>query len=170
MMAREVIIRILEERPLEPSADASASTDSEPSRGGKAGGKKEKTLSQLLTAYVGKRMWSVLKSEAKYFSGKYFNTTENYKMQSYVDNALETIDFGVSTGFSMAVGAKMFADTAIGAAGGALVAAAVVVGQKAVSTFNKFADETQRIINNTYGNYFYAERSGYVSGGHGTEN
>lgn len=170
MMAREVIIRILEERPLEPSADASGSTTSEPSRSGKAGGKKEKTLSQLLTSYVGKRVWGILKNEAKYFSGKYFNTTENYKMQSYVENTLDTIDFGVSTAFSMVVGSKLFENTAIGGDAGAILGIAVAVGQKAVSTFNKFSDETQRIINNTYGNYFYAERSGYVSGGHGTEN
>ena len=167
-MAREVIIRILEERPSEPDPEASDGGQSDPSRTGKS--KKDKTLSQLLTAYVGKRVWGIIKEEAKYFTGKYFAATENYKTQSLVDNALETIDFGMSTGFSMVAGAKMFEGTALGAGGGALLAAAAVITQKTVTAFNRYFDEAQKIINNTYGNYFYGERAGYVDGGHGTEN
>lgn len=168
-MAREIVIRILEERSLAPDPEADGgSASSRPSES--ASEKKEKTLKQLMGAYIGKRVWNILKNEAKYFTGKYFSATENYKAQSYVDNTLDTIDFAVSTGFSMFAAGKLFADTAIGGVGGMALAVGAAVVQKSVGAFNKYSDEAQKIINNTYGNYFYAERSGYVAGGHGTEN
>lgn len=168
---REVIVRIISEEQTEPTP-VPQEDNSAPSPTAKRKKNKEddSDFGKVFAAYVGKRAWSNIKSSAQYFTGKYFTASENYRLQTNVDNAMDTIDFGVSTAFSMVAASKLFKDTAVGSAGGAVIGLVVTALNKTIQTVRRFENETQKIMDNAYGNYFYGERAGYVAGGHGTEN
>ena len=172
-MAKEVIIRILYDESGEPNPEATPSSqDKQPQPSGKKA-KKEKesqTTAQVFGAYMAHRSWNFIKTEAKYYSNKYMIASEAYREQTLVENAVDTIDFAISTGMIVYAGAKTFAGTALGAAGGGLVALAVTAIAKTAQAIHRYADEAQRIAESAYGNYFYGVRAGFVDGGHGTEN
>lgn len=112
----------------------------------------------------------MVKSEGQYQMGKYLNATENYRLQTSVTNAMDTIDFGVNATTNVFATATFFGKTTFGAGFGAIVGIAFTALQKGLQTVRTYEGESQKIIENAYGNYFYGERSGFVAGGHGTEN
>ena len=132
--------------------------------------KEEKTTGQLVSAYIARRAYYVAKSTATQYVNKYFNAAELYKERVSVDNAMSTIDTFVDVGTAGMVASKMFKDTGIGPVGGFVIGTLVTVATKAVQKFNELSNETQRLIDSSYGNYFNATRAGFVAGGHDTEN
>lgn len=170
-MAREVTIRIIGDS--QPSPNPSNPTppngnQNNPKNNGKK--KDEKSLSEIMWAYLGKRALLAIKNEAVQYTGKYFNATDNYKGQEMMTNASDTIDSVMSMGFAAFAGYKMFASTAIGGPWGAVIALAVSAVSKAHGAIKSYEQEANRITENAYGNYFYGVRAGLVAGGHGTEN
>ena len=169
-MPREVIVRIIDECEVSPvpTAAADEATYNNPKANAKK--KEEKTLGDILWAYVGKRVVNMIKDEAVYYVGKYLTATEDYKSQELVQNASTSIGYATSIGFSAKVGAKMFGETAIGAVGGGAIGIAIAAMGITISRSKAYSQEGQKITENAYGNYFHAERAGLVYGGHGTEN
>lgn len=161
-MAREIVVRIINETEARPSADLSSEDGDK---------KKPKTddsgsdFLKVMWAYLGKRIITRIKTEAMYYTGKYFDVTENYKASNLVDNASSTIDMATS----LFVGAKVGTHV-LGAGLGTGIGLAVTAIGMGVGAVKKYGEEAQKIAQNAYGNYFYGTRAGYVDGGHGTEN
>ncbi len=171
-MAREVIIRILAEQPVEPSADAGS--DSTPSGNAptpsanrekkKKAKNEEGTVEKLAKVYSMNQMAESILSNAEYYAGKYATNAENYKASDLIGNARSTINSFKSMWMTAASGFK--------AAGpiGAAVALSVGAAKQVVEYQKTYQQEAEKIVQNAYGNYFYGTRAGLVAGGHGTEN
>lgn len=170
-MAREVIIRIIGETEATPSAsnpNSPKGKNNAVANNGKKSG--DRSLSEIMWAYLGKRAIRAIKNEAVHYAGKYFSAADDYKKQEMVANASSTIDDVTSLGFAAFAGYKMFANTAIGGPWGAVIGVAVTAVTKTAGAIKSYEQEAQKITENAYGNYFYGVRAGLVAGGHGTEN
>lgn len=170
-MAREIVIRIISEDDMVPRPVVEESSGPEASSEAKSSSaKKKKSTLSVLGAFVGKRVWAIVKAQAQSSMDKYLSATENYRLQAHVDNTIDTIDSIVSFWFSGVVGYKMFAGTAIGGPAGAVIGIATTAASKTLQAFRSNESKQQLLVENAYSNYFYKERAGYVTGGHGTEN
>lgn len=158
-MAKNIIVRLLqaygEEVEIEPKL---SKTDVK-----KAQEKAERNA-KFMKSYIAKRVWEQVKGTAVWTADKYLGMTENYKMQTLVENAVSTIDSAVSIGTAIGMG------FAVGGPVGAAVFGAISATSQGISKFKQYIDASQQIVNNAYGNHFYAARAGYDLGGHGTEN
>lgn len=130
----------------------------------------KQTAGGAMAVYLARRAYYLIKGQATQYATKYFNASEMYKEKIMIDNAVSTIDFGVDLFTSGMVTAKMMAGTALGGVGGFVIGTAVAALTKGVQRFNELSNETQKLIDSSYGNYFNATRAGFVAGGHNTEN
>lgn len=162
-MAREIVVRIINETEARPSADLS-SEDGDKKKPKSDGGSGKDFLG-IMWSYLGKRVVTMIKNEAVYYTGKYFDVTENYKASNLVDNASSAIDMATS----LFVGAKVGTHV-LGAGIGTGIGLAITAIGMGVGAVKRYGEEAQKIAQNAYGNYFYGIRAGYVDGGHGTEN
>jgi hypothetical protein len=143
------------------------------SEGGNANGKpdprakktkKKKSDSQIMAIYFARKAYYLAKGQATQCATKYFNASEMYKEKIMVDNAMSTIDFGVDLFSAGITGAKY------GGVAGFFIGTTFAALAKGVQRFNELSNETQKLIDSSYGNYFNATRAGFVAGGHNTEN
>ena len=170
-MARTITVRIIDETAANaiptPAGGSGIAAEPNPSGSTPSGKKKnanEKTMTEILWILAGKRIVNYVKSESMYYTGKYFNLTENYYGQTFVANATQTIEDNMAVATSAMMGLKM------GGTVGAVVATVMSVAQKTLKALDNYAEEARKMAENAYGNYFYGERAGFVAGGHGTEN
>lgn len=173
-MAREVVIRILSEQETVPSVTATPNANAQPSPNAKGsqkkGNKQDETFESVFLAYVGRKAWAMIRQQATYSANRYLQLTENYRMQTSVQNTMQVVDGITDMVMAGVVGAKLFRDTQVGAGAGAVIGMIVTAISATASAVQKYEDAAQRIVENAYGNYFYSERAGIVNGGHGTEN
>lgn len=126
----------------------------------KKGEKKNATLS----AYIARRAYYLVKNEAKRIMNRYIDANEDYKSRQMVDNAITTIDYAVDLYTAAKIGAS------IGNVAGGFVGFTIGATSLGVTKYNELQGNAEQLIKSAYDNYFYSMRSGFVAGGHGTEN
>lgn len=132
---------------------------------------KEQSKSLFAQMHLANKAKDFIVQEAEYYTGKYLSATEDYKMQTTLQNVKNTIQFGFSIYSSAKAGAALGAAAGpAGSVAGAVIGATMAVAQKVQSGISAYTDAAQAIVDNAYGNYFYGERAGFASGGYGTEN
>lgn len=161
---KTVTIRILsdatEQTPIPNPSDSSANKPS--SNASKK--KKAENKSATLSAYLARRAYYLVKSEATKVMNRYIDAAELYKTREVVDNAMTTIDYAVDLFTATKMGAS------IGGAVGAVAGFAVGATSIGVRKYDEFRSNAEQLVKSAYDNYFYGTRSGFVAGGHGTEN
>ena len=133
-----------------------------PSADGKQ--KKEQKRSSALSAYIARRAYYLVKGEAMKVMNRYIDAAELYKAREVVDNAMNTIDYAVDLFTATKVGASI--GGGVGAVAGFLVGATSL----GIRKYDEMRDNASQLVKSAYDNYFYSMRSGFVAGGHGTEN
>ena len=175
-MARVVTIRIINDQTDVPSpspdmAQAEKASQPVPSPANpKGSSNKEDDSMKVIRTYIGNRIYHMVEAEARHVTGKYFAAAEEYSMQAFYDNASSTISFFKDSHDAVLSAGKVLAKAGMSASAATGVGIAFVVAAKAIQTFNQYANEAQKLIESSYGNYFYGTRAGFVTGGHGTEN
>ncbi len=171
---RTITIRIIDEdQKAAPSPDPKSNEPkkSVPDPKASSASSKEKSKSLFAQMHISSKAKDFVVQEAEYYTGKYFAVTENYKMQTTLQNVKNTISGAFSIYASAKSGAMLGAAAGpAGAAAGAAIGATLAIASKVQSGINAYSDAAQAIIDNAYSNYFYGERAGFVLGGYGTEN
>ncbi len=171
---RTITIRIIsEDQKAAPSpvpSDNQSENDA-PSPNASNSSSKEKSKSLFAQMHLASKAKDFVFQEAEYYTGKYLSVTEDYRMQTTLQNVKNTIQFGFSVYASAKAGAALGAAAGpAGSVAGAVIGTTMAVAQKVQSGISAYSDAAQAIVNNAYGNYFYGERAGFASGGYGTEN
>lgn len=164
---RTITIRIIsEDQSAAPSSNpADNESDEEtPKPDASSDSSKKKSKSLFAKMHIGREAKNFVIQEAEYYTGKYLSTTENYKVETTLQNAKTFINGTFDLATSIAAGAKL------GGVPGAIVGAALSVSKQVQSAISTNYNAYQAIIENAYSNYFYGERAGFASGGYGTEN
>lgn len=113
----------------------------------------------------------LLKSGTLYYAQKYFNLTENYKMQTDLSNTLSIIEHISSIGASIAGGALTGAKLGpIGAAVGAVIGAGTAIGNNIISATKAWENQSISLHQANMQSSFQQVRLGLVDDGRGTLN
>lgn len=164
---RTITIRIIsEDRGAAPSPNPADNDDDgkNPNPDASSDSSKKKGKSLFAKMHIADEAKNFVIQEAEYYAGKYLSVTEDYRAQTTLQNAKNTINGAFGLYASIAAGAK------IGNVPGAIIGAAMAVSKQVQSAISANYDSYQAIIENAYSNYFYGTRAGLASGGHGTEN
>lgn len=171
---RTITIRIIsEDQSVAPSPDPSdgASAKEIPSPKASNSSSKEKSKSLFAELNIREKAKNLAIQEAEFYTGKYLSVTEDYRAETALQNVKNTINNAFSIYASMKTVAALGASAGpYGAIAGAAIGATMSIASKVQGEISKYSEAAQAIIDNAYGNYFYGERAGFVSGGYGTEN
>ncbi len=172
---RTITIRIIsEDQKAAPSPDPKDNQpggNETPSPKASNASSKEKSKSLFAEMHLASKAKDFVIQEAEYYTGKYLAVTENYRMQTAIQNAKSFVNGAFSIYASAKAGAVAgSAAGPAGAAAGAAIGATLAIANKVQSAISENYDAYQAIIDNAYSNYFYSERAGFASGGYGTEN
>lgn len=171
---RTITVRIIsEDQKAAPSPDPkdNQSGKETPSPKASNASSKEKSKSLFAEMHLASKAKDFVIQTAEYYTGKYLDVTEDYKMQTAIQNAKTFINGAFSIYASAKAGAVAGSSAGpVGAAAGAAIGATLAMANQVQSAVNTNYDAYQAIINNAYSNYFYGERAGFASGGYGTEN
>lgn len=165
--SRTITIRIIsEDQSAAPSPDPNDNSDGKdkPSPNASNDSSKNKSKSLFAKMNIAGKAKDFVLQEAEYYTGKYLTVTEDYRAQTTLQNAKNTISGAFGLYASISSGAKL------GGVPGAIIGATLAIANKVQSAISTNFDSYQAIIDNAYSNYFYGERAGYASGGYGTEN